>query len=128
MSHTDWARPALLQGTMDVLALAVLAHGPRHGYAIAREIERVSNGALTIEEGTLYPALKRLAKRGDLAWEWRPTATGRRGRTYRLTDAGRRRLAEQSALWRTFSGAVARVLEFGGPAFAGADLSIEITE
>lgn len=113
---------------MEVLILSVLAHGPLHGYALARSIERLTHRALIIEEGTLYPALKRLHKRGHLLAEWRTTPTGRRGREYRLSDAGRRRLAEQSALWRTFANAVAKVLDYGGPAFSGSDLSIEITE
>lgn len=128
MALSPWAQPALLQGTAEVLILSVLAHGPQHGYAIARALERITHRALIIEEGTLYPALKRLTKRGYLQGEWRTTATGRRGREYRLTDSGRRRLAEQSALWRSFSGAVAKVLDFGGPAFGGSELSIEITE
>lgn len=113
---------------MDVLVLAVLAAAPLHGYGIARRIEELSHGALNIEEGTLYPALKRLARAGEISGEWVLGKNKRRRREYRLTESGRRKLAEQAALWRTFSGAVAKVLDFGGPAFRQDEWSIEITE
>ncbi|MFT3683623.1 MAG: PadR family transcriptional regulator [Phycisphaerales bacterium] len=88
--------PELLQGTLDVMILSVLRTGPLHGYAIARQIERSSGGELAIEEGSLYPALHRLSKRGDLDADWGTTDTGRRARFYTLSR--RARNASQSKL------------------------------
>jgi len=99
-------QPTLLQGTLDVMLLSVLSRAEAHGYAIAREIERRSNNVLAIEEGSLYPALHRLTKRGDLTADWRISETGRRARFYRLTTDGKRRLAEQRSLWDSLSAAV----------------------
>lgn len=104
------AQPELLQGTLDVMILAVLEARSLHGYGIARQIELGSGNALAIEEGSLYPALHRMSKRGELAAEWRQTHTGRRARFYRLTPEGRRRLVEQANLWDTLSAAVSRVV------------------
>lgn len=103
-------QPALLQGTLEVMVLSILARSEQHGYAIARAIESRSGGVLTIEEGSLYPALHRLAKRGDLAARWRESETGRRARFYSLTAAGRERLSEQTDLWDRISTAVTRVV------------------
>ncbi len=105
--------PELLQGTLDVMILSVLKEGPLHGYAIARQIERASGNELTIEEGSLYPALQRLSKRGDLDPYWGTTETGRRARFYTLTLHGERRLVEQAALWSRVSSAVNSVLASG---------------
>lgn len=102
--------PELLQGTLDVMILSVLARAPLHGYAIARDIERRSGRVLQIEEGSLYPALHRMTKRGDLLAEWGQTDTGRRARFYRLSTSGRQRLSEQRSLWDRLSGAVSRVV------------------
>jgi transcriptional regulator len=102
--------PELLQGTLDVMILSVLQSQSLHGYGIARQIEARSGRLLTIEEGSLYPALHRMTKRGELAAEWRTNDTGRRARFYRLTTDGKRRLAEQVSLWDTLSGAVSRVV------------------
>lgn len=104
------AQPELLQGTLDLLILAALREGPAHGYGLARAIERRSARALCIEEGSLYPALHRLARAGALAGEWRLNDTGRRARFYRLTSAGHARLEQQAALWERLSGGVNRVL------------------
>ena len=93
------SQPELLQGTLDVMILSVLNRSASHGYGIAREIERLSGKLLTIEEGSLYPALSRLSKRGDLSSEWQISATGRRAKVYRLTPTGRSRLRDQAALW-----------------------------
>jgi len=115
MSHSP--TPELLQGTLDVMILSVLASRPLHGYGIARAIERTSGGELTIEEGSLYPALHRLSKRGDLDAHWGETETGRRARFYTISLQGQRRLTEQVSLWRRISGAVSSVLAAGtGPA------------
>jgi PadR family transcriptional regulator PadR len=104
------AAPQLLQGTLDVMILSVLAKGSLHGYAIARAIERESGGALVVEEGSLYPALKRLSSRGDIEGMWVKTETGRRGRIYALTPRGERERAEQALLWKRVSVAVGAVL------------------
>ncbi len=104
-------QPALLQGTLDVMVLSVLRHRALHGYAIARHIERASGHLLVIEEGSLYPALKRLAKRGDTTAEHRLSPENRRMNVYRITPQGRRRLKDQVALWRTVAAAVSRVIE-----------------
>ncbi|HYD02545.1 MAG TPA: PadR family transcriptional regulator [Phycisphaerales bacterium] len=106
--------PELLQGTLDVMILSVLKDGPLHGYAIARRIERASGGELAIEEGSLYPALHRLSKRGDLDADWGETDTGRRARFYTLTRQGHKRLAEQASLWVRVSTAVNSVLGVPG--------------
>jgi len=106
----DAPRPQVLQGTLDAMILATLARAPAHGYAIARSIERGSGGLLAIEEGSLYPALRRLRQRGDIDAEWQTTATGRRGKVYRLTGDGRARLREERRLWAEYSAAVERVL------------------
>lgn len=106
MPTTTRSTPTLLQGTLDMMVLAVLRQSPGHGYAIARTIERRANGELAIEEGSLYPALKRLAGRGEIAGQWGDSGTGRRARIYRLTPAGKRALADQEELWRTVSRAV----------------------
>lgn len=102
--------PSLLPGTLELLVMTALLSGARHGYGIARVIEASSGGELQIEEGSLYPALHKLAKRGDCTAEWQLSDTGRRARFYRLTTSGRKRLAEQRALWRRCSTAVNRVL------------------
>ncbi|MFN0010202.1 MAG: PadR family transcriptional regulator [Phycisphaerales bacterium] len=104
-------QPALLQGTLDVMVLAVLKHRHLHGYAIARQIERAAGGLLVIEEGSLYPCLKRLTKRGDLVAEARVSDENRRMNVYRMTPQGRRRLKDQVALWRTVAAAVSRVID-----------------
>lgn len=109
------SQPELLQGTLDVMILAVLEARSLHGYAIARQIELRSGQALSIEEGSLYPALHRMTKRGELAAEWRESETGRRARFYRLTTDGRRRLAEQVSLWDTISQAVSSVVHGQSP-------------
>lgn len=104
-------QPELLQGTLDVMILSVVQREALHGYGIARQIERLSGAVLAVEEGSLYPALHRMSKRGDLAAEWRTSHTGRRARFYRLTGDGRARLAEQADLWERLSSAVTRVVE-----------------
>lgn len=101
---------SLLHGTLDALVLKTLAGGPRHGYGIARHLEEATEGAVTIEEGSLYPALYRLERRRLLEAEWRPSETGRRAKFYRLTREGRAELARETRAWAEFSAAVSRVL------------------
>lgn len=100
----------LLHGTLDVLILRTVAWGPRHGYAIARWIEQLGGDALRIEEGSLYPALYRLEKRGWLESEWGLSETGRRVKLYMMTDQGRERLRVEMEQWQRFASAVGRVL------------------
>lgn len=101
---------ALLHGTLDALILKTLAGGPRHGYAIARFIEDTTGETVLIEEGSLYPALYRMERRGWVEAEWGTSELGRRAKLYRLTDAGREQLAAETATWRRFSTGVSKVL------------------
>ena len=100
----------LLHGTLDALVLKTLAWGPRHGYAVARWIEGVSEDALRIEEGSLYPALYRLERRGWIEAEWGLSERNRKVKFYRLTAVGRERLAVETAQWSRFAEAVGRIL------------------
>jgi PadR family transcriptional regulator, regulatory protein PadR len=100
----------LLHGTLDALVLKTLSWGPRHGYAIARWIEETTGDALRIEEGSLYPALYRMDRRGWVQAEWGRSELGRRAKFYRLTAAGRAQLAAETARWESFARAVSRVL------------------
>ena len=105
------AKRDLIQGTLDMLILKTLTPGPMHGYAIAVAIENRSADELRVEEGALYPALHRLEAAELLASEWRISETNRRAKFYRLTAAGRRHLASESANWTRLVAAVARVME-----------------
>ncbi len=101
----------LLKGTFDLLILKTLSWGPAHGYAISRWIGETSKDDLTIEEGALYPALRRLEARGLLSAKWRKTDTGREARVYSLTEDGRKALRQEVALWQKYVAAFTRVLE-----------------
>jgi PadR family transcriptional regulator len=103
-------RSDLLQGTLDVLILKVVALGPIHGYAIAQRLQQMSGAVLQVQQGSLYPALHRLEKRGWLRAEWAATETGREARFYALTKVGRRQLDEQRASWDRLSAAISGVL------------------
>ena len=100
----------LLHGTLDTLILRTLAWGARHGYAITRWIASVSDDALQIEEGSLYPALYRLERKGLIEAHWGVSETKRRVKLYQLTAEGRARLELETAQWRRFSEGVAKVL------------------
>jgi PadR family transcriptional regulator PadR len=102
---------SLLQGTLDIMILKALTLGPMHGYRITEFIHETSENLLRVEEGALYPALHRLELRGLLASEWGLSENNRRAKYYRLTPAGRKHLASESASWRRLSGAVMRVME-----------------
>jgi PadR family transcriptional regulator, regulatory protein PadR len=101
----------LLRGTLDVLILKTLSWGPAHGYAIADWIETVTGDALQIEEGSLYPALHRLEKRGWIESEWGLSDNNRRAKYYRLTSRGRRELQAEASSWARFAVAVGKVLD-----------------
>jgi PadR family transcriptional regulator PadR len=99
-----------LHGTLDMLVLKVLDGGTLHGYAIAVRLERMSKDVLSVEEGSLYPALYRMERRGWLASSWALTDTGRRARFYKLTRSGRAQLEAERASWVRLTTAVADVL------------------
>jgi PadR family transcriptional regulator PadR len=101
---------ALLPGTLDALVLKTLAHGPRHGYAIARWIQEATDDVLRIEEGSLYPALYRMARKGWIAAEWGMSELNREAKFYRLTPQGRKRLAAETESWMRVAAAVTKVL------------------
>jgi len=105
------ARQDLLQGTLDLLVLKITALGPIHGYGIAQRIQQMSRETLQIQQGSLYPALHRLEKRGWLVAEWRATGTGREAKFYALTRAGRKQLGAEEQSWARFTEAMALVLE-----------------
>ena len=109
MAHAT-NRIELLYGTIDLLVLRTLVYGPSHGHAIARHIRSVSDDALQIETGSLYPALHKLEGRGWIAAEWKKSDKGKRARYYRLTPAGRKHLTVQQSRWEALSVAMARVL------------------
>jgi PadR family transcriptional regulator PadR len=101
----------LLQGTLDMLILKVLATEPLHGYAIAQRIGQISRALLQVPQGSLYPALHRLENRGLLAATWSETDTGRSAKVYRLTRQGRTRLDREVADWRRLSEAIQLILQ-----------------
>ena len=101
----------LLQGTLDMLILKILGRGALHGYAIAQSIQRTSDDLLRVEEGALYPALHRLELRGHLASEWGVSDNNRRAKFYRVTPAGRRRLADEATYWTRVAAGIARIME-----------------
>jgi PadR family transcriptional regulator PadR len=100
----------LLQGTLDALVLKTLSRGARHGYAIARWLEEATEDALQIEEGSLYPALYRMEKRGWIEAEWGISELNRKAKFYRLTPAGRAQLTTETQQWESFTAAVSKVL------------------
>lgn len=101
---------ALLHGTLDALVLKTLSWGPRHGYAIARWLEDTAGEAISVEEGSLYPALYRMEKKGWIEAEWGLSELGRRAKIYRLTSLGERQLRSEVAGWTAFQSAVSRIL------------------
>src|SRR5215510_15715744 len=104
------ARPALLQGTLELLILRTLDVGPLHGHGIAKHIQRTSEDVLRIEHGSLYPALYRLEQNGCITSKWEETAGGRELRLYRLTAKGRKQLAAEESKWNELAKAMARML------------------
>jgi PadR family transcriptional regulator PadR len=100
----------LLHGTLDTLVLKTLAAGRRHGYAIAQSIEEATQGVVIVEEGSLYPALYRMERKGWLDAEWGVSELGRRAKFYRLTVRGRKQLSAQTSEWTRFAAAISRVL------------------
>ena len=105
------SRQDALQGSLPLLVLKLLARrGPLHGYGLATQIEGMSEEALRVEEGSLYPALHRLEEAGWIKARWATTDAGRRARVYEITAPGRRQLESEEARWKTISAAVGKIL------------------
>src|SRR5438093_5356914 len=100
----------LLPGTLEMLVLKTLTRGPAHGYAIARHLERVSGDVLRVGESSLYPALQRLLVNDWVKAEWGESELKRRARIYRITQAGRKRLAQEAQGFATITGAIAAIM------------------
>jgi PadR family transcriptional regulator len=109
-------KPELMPGTLDLLILQTLKRAPLHGYGIAQSIRRMSDDVLTVEEGSLYPALQRLLLQGWVKAEWRITETNRRARFYTLTAAGRKHLGIELSKFEQMVAAIGRVLREAGEA------------
>jgi PadR family transcriptional regulator PadR len=101
----------LLQGTLPLLILRILATGPNHGFAIARRIHQISKDVLKIEEGSLYPALHRMELEGWIEAEWDVTENNRKAKYYRLTRTGRKQLKDETERWLAIAGAMAAILK-----------------
>ena len=110
MSTEDDERIELLQGTLDLLILQTLRLGPAHGHTIMQAIQQSSDEVLRVEQGSLYPALHRLIKRGWIAFEHGTSENNRRAKYYRLTPKGRKQLAIETSKWERLVRAIARVL------------------
>ena len=105
-------RSDVLQGTLDVLVLRALTVEPMHGWGLAQRIEQMSGDVLAIQQGTLYPALQRMKRKGWINSAWRVTENNRRARYYALTPLGRRQLETERVLWERTASAVNRVLNW----------------
>jgi transcriptional regulator len=108
---SESSRTDLLQGTLDLLILKVLAPGPMHGYAISQRIQQVSTDILQVQQGSLYPALHRLERRKWVSADWAASENNRRAKYYRLTAVGRRQLEEEVSNWARITSAVSLILE-----------------
>src|SRR5258708_4025789 len=110
----DAPKSDLLQGTLDVLILKIVALGPLHGYGIAQRIRQIYTAVLKVQQGSLYPALHGLEKRGWLRAEWGEAETGREAKFYSLTKAGRKQLEAETENWDRLSEAVTMILRTAG--------------
>lgn len=110
VTQDDRDRPALLQGTLDLLILRTLRMGRQHGQGIARAIQAQSEDVLLVEHGALYPALQRLETKRWVAAEWGISSNNRKARFYTLTKEGRKQLVQEASRWRTLALAIGRVL------------------
>ena len=100
----------LLQGTLDLLILKALSTEPMHGWGVSQRIQQISRGVLEVNQGSLYPALHRLENRGWIDSSWGTSENNRRAKYYRVSPTGKKELAEQTATWRRYTGAVEAVL------------------
>jgi PadR family transcriptional regulator, regulatory protein PadR len=101
----------LPQGTLDLLILRTLALGPQHGWAISERVQQVSSDVLMIQQGSLYPALHRLERRGWIKAKWGTSENNRRAKYYELTPSGKKQLTVETDSWRKLAAAVAQILE-----------------
>lgn len=101
----------LPQGTLDLLILRTLAFGPKHGWAISERVQQVSSDVLQIQQGSLYPALHRLERRGWIKAEWGASENNRRAKYYQLTSSGKKQLERETNAWRKLTTAVTQILE-----------------
>ncbi len=104
-------KPDLLQGTLDMLILKTLALEPMHGWGISQRIQQISDGVLTVNQGSLYPALYRLEQQGWIASEWGNSDNNRQAKYYSLTRAGRKQLTEEAEYWTRLSTAVNQIMQ-----------------
>ena len=107
MKHTD----SMLQGTLDMLILKALSRGPSHGYDVVRWIHQTTDDLLRVEEGSLYPALHRLERRGWIDAEWGVSDNNRRAKYYKLTKSGRRQLSIETNTWKRMTAAINKVMQ-----------------
>lgn len=105
----------LPQGTLDLLILKTVALEPQHGWAISERIQQISSEVLSIKQGSLYPALQRLERRGWIKGRWGASANNRRAKYYSLTDSGRKQLEKEEACWRKLAAAVGLIVDFRLP-------------
>jgi PadR family transcriptional regulator PadR len=105
------SKPDFLQGTLDMLILKTLAAGPLHGYAVLRRIQQLSDDTLRVEEGSLYPSLHRMERRGWIQSKWAPSENNRRAKYYSLTRLGRKQLEVEALSWATLSTAVSKIMQ-----------------
>ena len=111
VSVTDMSRPSdLVQGTLDLLVLKLLALEPLHGWAISQRLKQVSRDVLQVSDGSLYPALHKLEQEGWIKSEWRPTENNRRAKFYSLTRLGEKQLRNETENWDRLSTAISRVV------------------
>jgi PadR family transcriptional regulator, regulatory protein PadR len=110
------AESSLLQGTLELLVLKTLSLEPMHGWGIAQRIEQMSSDVFQVNQGSLYPALQRMKRKGWIRSEWRATENNRRARYYMLTAAGEEQLGVERTEWERSAGAVFRVLDWAGGA------------
>src|SRR5436190_21831007 len=103
--------PDLMQGTLDLLLLKIIALEPQHGWAISQRLTQVSDDELQVSDGSLYPALHKLELAGWITAEWKTSELGRRAKFYSLTAAGRRRSVQETEEWRRLASAIGRVLQ-----------------
>ena len=108
------SKPDLVKGSLDMLVLKILALEPMHGWGITHRIQQMSKGVLHVNQGSLYPALHRLMKRGWIRSEWRTTENNRRARYYLLTRSGEKQLQEEVGHWMTLSAAVTEIVTATG--------------
>jgi transcriptional regulator len=102
----------LVQGTLDLLLLKILALGPMHGWAVSQRLKQISGNVLNVSDGSLYPSLHKLEQEGWITAEWKTSELGRRAKFYSLTRLGRRHLEKEAAHWERLSAAISHVVQF----------------